>query len=194
LKLPSIRTLRKYHRIAGVGEIARRYFALNAFDGVLVIMGVMMGSYFGGVREAASVITLGFSASFALGLSGFYSAYMSERAERKRALAELEQSTLGSLEDTEINRASAYATIVVAVVNGASPFGAAVLALIPFFLSGAIGIEGSFYAGFLVAFAELFGLGMFLGSVSRERMITSGLKMITAGIILLSVGYLLDTV
>lgn len=193
MKIPSLRTLREYHRIAEVGEIARRYFALNAFDGVLTIMGVMMGSYFGGVRDATTVITLGFSASFALGLSGFYSAYMSERAERKRALAELEQSTLGSLKDTEINRASVYATIVVALVNGSSPFGAAVLAIVPFFFSGVIGIEGSFYAGFLVAFAELFGLGVFLGSVSRERMVVSGLKMITAGVILLSVGYLLDS-
>lgn len=194
MKLPSIRTLRKYHRIAGVGEIARRYFALNAFDGVLTIMGVIMGSYFGGVHNATTVITLGFSASFALGLSGFYSAYMSERAERKRAMDELEQSTLGSLKDTDINRASNYATIAVAMVNGASPFGAALLAIIPFFVSGAIGIDNSFYAGFLVAFAELFGLGVFLGSVSREKMVVSGLKMITAGIILLTVGYMLNSI
>lgn len=194
MKIPSIGTLREYHRIAEVSEIARRYFALNAFDGVLTIMGVIMGSYFGGLRDPATVITLGFSASFALGLSGFYSAYMSERAERKRAMAELEQSTLGSLKDTGIYRASNYATIVVSLVNGTSPFLAAVLAIIPFFLSGAIGIDQSFYAGFAVAFAELFGLGMFLGMVSRERMVVSGLKMITAGVVLLTVGYLLNAV
>ncbi|MBE0429646.1 MAG: hypothetical protein IBX61_07210 [Thermoleophilia bacterium] len=193
MKLPSLATLRKYHRIAGVGEIARRYFALNAFDGVMTIMGVLMGSYLGGVRDATAVIIVGFSATLALGLSGFYSAYMTERAERRRSLAELEEYTLGSLKDTEINRAASYATITVALVNGAAPFPAALLAVSPFLLNGLIGIEIAFYAGFAVAFAELFALGMFLGSVSRERMYVSGAKMITAGIILLAVGYVMNS-
>jgi hypothetical protein len=32
-------TLRHYHQIAEVGQIARRYFAMNAFDGVLTAVG-----------------------------------------------------------------------------------------------------------------------------------------------------------
>ena len=44
-------TLRHYHKIAEVGEIARRYFAMNAFDGVLTTIGVLVGGYFGGVRQ-----------------------------------------------------------------------------------------------------------------------------------------------
>jgi len=191
LKLPSIRTLRKYHRIARVGEIARRYFAMNAFDGVLTILGVLVGSWFGNVRDAGAVVTLGIAASFAMGVSGFYGAYMTEKAERSRSLAELEESTLCNLRDTDIGHASTYATIVVSLVDGFSPFAAAVIAVSPFFLGDIIPIETAFYAAFALAFAELFALGMYLGAISRDRMVLSGIKMVTAGLVCVAMGYAL---
>ena len=191
MKLPSIRTLREYHRIARVGEIARRYFALNAFDGALTILGVLVGGYFGQIRTAGSVITLVLTASFAIGISGFYGAFMIERAERRRALAELEKSTLSSLKDTEIGHASVYATIVVSLVDGLSPFAASLIAVSPFFFGAAMDIEREFYAAFALSFAELFGLGVFLGVISREKVVFSGVKMVLAGLLCVLVGYLL---
>ncbi len=193
MKLPSIRTLRKYHRIARVGEIARRYFAMNAFDGVLTILGVLVGGFFGQVRDAGAVLTLGMAASFAMGVSGFYGAYMTEKAERNRELAELEESTLSNLKHTDIGHASTYATIVVSLVDGFSPFAAAAIAVSPFFLGDAIPIETAFYAAFALAFCELFALGLFLGAISREKMILSGIKMVSAGLICVAVGYALGT-
>ncbi|MHB9053267.1 MAG: VIT1/CCC1 transporter family protein [Thermoleophilia bacterium] len=193
MKIPSIRTLRRYHRIARVGEIARRYFAMNAFDGVLTILGVLVGGYFGHVRDAGAIVTLGMAASFAMGVSGFYGTYMIERAERSRSLAELEESTLTDLKDTDIGHASVYASIFVAMVDGFSPFVAAAIAVSPFFLGSSIAIEEAFYISFALVFAELFGLGVFLGAISRERIIFSGLKMVTAGIVIAIIGYLLGT-
>lgn len=191
MKLPSISTLRKYHRIARVGEIARRYFAMNAFDGVLTILGVLVGGYFGEIRSAGAILTLGMTASFAMGVSGFYGAYMTEHAERSRALAELEKSTLSDLKDTEIAHASTYATVVVSLVDGLSPFAAAAIAVSPFLLDGAIAIENAYYAAFGLAFAQLFALGAYLGAMSKERMIWSGTKMVTAGLICAAAGYVL---
>lgn len=189
MKLPSIRTLRKYHRIARVGEIARRYFAMNAFDGVLTILGVLVGSYFGQVRDAGAVVTLGIAASFAMGVSGFYGAYMTEKAERNRSLVELEKSTLSNLRDTDIGHASTYATIVVSLVDGFSPFAAAVIAVAPFLLGDMIPIETAFYTAFALAFTELFALGVYLGAISRDRMVLSGIKMVTAGLVCVAMGY-----
>ncbi len=166
---------------------------MNAFDGVLTILGVLVGGFFSHVRDAGTVLTLGMAASFAMGVSGFYGAYMTEKAERSRSLAELEESTLSSLKDTDIGHASIYATIVVSMVDGFSPFLAAAIAVLPFFLGNALPVETAFYIAFGLAFAELFGIGVFLGSVSRDRMIYSGLKMVTAGILIAAVGYLLGT-
>ncbi len=43
--------IKNYNQIAGIAEIARRYFAMNAFDGVLTTIGVLAGNYLAGVRD-----------------------------------------------------------------------------------------------------------------------------------------------
>src|SRR5674536_188605 len=115
-------TLRHYHEIAEVGEIARREFAMNAFDGVLTALGVLVGGYLGGVDSPRAIFVVVLSTAVGMGVSGFYGSYLVERAERGRAMRELEESTLSSLEDTTIAAASRYATIVIAFVDGVSPF------------------------------------------------------------------------
>jgi predicted membrane protein (TIGR00267 family) len=184
-------TLRHYHRVAEVGEIARRYFAMNAFDGVLTTLGVLVGSYVAHVRSAHQVIAVGLGAAVAMGVSGFYGSYLIERAERDRSLRELEEVTLSSLEDSDIAAASTYATIVIALVDGASPFLAAALVLIPFY-AGPSSISTAYVAGVVIAFVELFLLGMFLGRVSRQRLIWSGVKLAVAGVLCLALSALLD--
>jgi len=166
---------------------------MNAFDGVLTILGVLVGSYFGHLEDAGKIVILGMTASFAMGVSGFYGAYMTERAERNRALQELEESTLSNLKDTDIGHASTYATIIVSFIDGFSPFAAAAIAVSPFFLGGFIPINTAYFISFTLAFVELFALGVFLGAISRDRMFFSGIKMVSAGLVCVAVGYALGT-
>ena len=126
-------TVRQYHEIAGVGEIMRRYFVINAFDGSLTALGVLAGSYVAGVDKAATVISLILSTAVSIGVAGFYGSYQVERAERDRALRDIEESTLTSLQDTTLYSASRYATVIVALVDGLSPLIASLLIMIPFF-------------------------------------------------------------
>jgi predicted membrane protein (TIGR00267 family) len=184
-------TLRHYHEVAEVGEIARRYFAMNAFDGVLTTIGVLAGAYVGGVDSPRAVVSLVVATAVGMGVSGFYGSYLVERAERDRDMRELEESTLTSLQDTTIASASRYATVVIAFVDGASPFAAALIAVIPFLFVGALGINGAFYAAMGVALVELFGLGAFLGRISRDRLWLSGIKLMVAGLVALGLGLLL---
>src|SRR5450756_291109 len=102
-----------------------------------------------------------------MSVSGFYGSYLVERAERGRAMRELEESTLSSLEDTTIASASRYATIVIAVVDGASPFLAALIVMIPFLFTGVISMHAAYFAAVGVGLVELFFLGVFLGAISR---------------------------
>jgi predicted membrane protein (TIGR00267 family) len=187
-----IATLRHYHRVAEVGEIARRYFAMNAFDGVLTTLGVLVGSYIGRVHSAHQVIAVGLGAAVAMGISGFYGSYLIERAERDRSLRELEDVTLSSLEDSDIAAASTYATIVIACVDGISPFVAAALVLLPFFFGSVVSLNAAYVSGVVIAFVELFALGLFLGRVSRQRLIWSGMKLAVAGVLCLALSALLD--
>ena len=187
----SAATLRHYHELAEVGEIARRYFAMNAFDGVLTAIGVLVGGYLGGVDSPRAIFVVVLSTAVGMGVSGFYGSYLVERAERGRAMRELEESTLSSLEDTTIASASRYATIVIAFVDGASPFAAAMIVMTPFLFTGVISMHAAYFAAVGVGLVELFLLGVFLGAISRERLWLSGLRLAAAGVIALVISLLL---
>lgn len=186
-------TLSRYHEVAEVGGILRRYFVMNAFDGVLTTLGVLVGGYVGGVHEARVVISLILTTAVSIGVAGFYGSYLVERAERGRALRELEESTLSSLEDTTIAAASTYATIVLALTDGLSPFLAALIAMAPFFFATVIGVHAAYIASGAIAFVELFALGAFLGHLSRERLVWSGTKLTLAGGVALLLSVLLGS-
>jgi predicted membrane protein (TIGR00267 family) len=179
-----LQELQEYSDIASIGEIARRYFAMNAFDGVLTIIGVLMGNYTADVRDANIVIVTGFSTCIAIGVSGLWGAYLTESAERKRDLDDLESRTLTDLSETKIGRASRVAVVIVALVDGLAPFLAALVVLLPFFFTGLLAdIVFSYYASLGMALVVLFAVGAFLGKVSKENLIISGVKMIGAGLV-----------
>lgn len=185
-------TLRHYHEISGVGEMVRRYFALNAFDGALTTLGILAGGYIGGVRNGRTLVLVGATTALAMAVSGFYGSYLVEKAERRRSLRELEESTLTSLKDTDIGAASRYAIVVIAAADGASPAVAAAIAFTPFVFAAWIGIEMAYLLGGLLCLLECFLLGVFLGRVSKDRLILSGLKLVFAGILLLVLSLLLE--
>jgi predicted membrane protein (TIGR00267 family) len=183
----------QYNDIANVGEIARRYFAMNAFDGILTIIGVLMGNLTAGVDNPNVVVTTGLSTCIAMGISGLWGSYLTESAERKHDLEELGRSTLTDLNDTHIGKASRYAAIIISIVDGLSPFLAALLVLIPFFLHGMFpNIQMVYYTTLGVALATLFALGVFLGNISKDNLIISGIKTVVAGIVSIIIGSLLN--
>ncbi len=187
-----LETLRHYHEIAEVGEIARRYFPMNAFDGVLTTVGIVTGAYVGGVTDPGSLVVVIASASLSLGVSGFYGSYLSEQAERTRALRELEDTMLSRLDETDVGSAARYAAVAIAAVAGfASAIGGLIIC-IAFLLQPVLGVDGSFYVAWAIAVAELILLGVFLGHVSRGRVVVSSLKLVLAGAVAFGLSLLLN--
>jgi len=184
---------REYTEIADVGEIARRYFAMNAFDGVLTIIGVLMGNLMAHVEEPRIVVVTGLSTSMAMGVSGLWGSYLAESAERDRDINELEEHTLTDLGDTKIGKASRMAARIAALVDGLSPLLASLLVLVPFFLAGLFPvITWVYYASIAVALLTLFGLGLFLGHISGKSLVFSGIKTLIAGAVCIGLSYLFD--
>jgi len=189
----TLRELAEYRRIASIDEIGRRYLAMNAFDGVLTMIGVVMGSYLADVTDTRIVVSTGLATCMAMGVSGFWGAYQTESAERKHGLQELEQAMLRDLGDTEQARASRFAVAVVSVIDGLSPLLAGLLVLLPFLLRGLWGsVEVSYYSALGMALVALFGLGVFLGKVARENAIRSGIRMILAGLVCVALSFFLN--
>ena len=187
--------LKQYHEVAEIGEIARRYFAMNSFDGILTILGVLMGNYLARVRDPTVVIVTGMATSVSMGVSGLWGAYLTESAERQKSLDDLEEQTLTDLSQTRIGRASRAAVVIVALVDGLAPLLASLFVLSPFFLTDPLGdIQYSYYLALAIALLSLFGLGAFLGRISRQNVLLAGLKMIVAGVVALVLSYLIENV
>jgi predicted membrane protein (TIGR00267 family) len=184
--------LQSYDNLANISEIARRYFAMNTFDGLLTIIGVLMGNLAAGVFEARIVVSTGLATSVAMGISGLWGSYLTEAAERKRSLQEMESQTLLDLSDSHLGHANRAAAIIVATVDGLSPFAASLLVLSPFFFAALLPSPMfAYYISLGLALLALFAVGGFLGVISRENVILSGIKMIGAGLVSILVASLL---
>ncbi len=185
--------LKEYEEAVEIGEIARRLFAMNSFDGILTILGVLMGNYLADVRSPQVIIVTGLATSVSMGVSGLWGAYLTESAERQKSLDDLEDLTLTDLTNTRIGRASRAAVVIVALVDGMAPLLASALVLVPFALAGVLGdITYSFYLALAIAMVALFGLGAFLGRISKQGMVLAGLKMIIAGVVALVLSFLIE--
>ncbi len=185
---------RRYVRITEADEIARRYFVMNAFDGSLTILGIVLGTSFLRVREPRVVIGAGVGASLAMGMSGFFGTYLTERAERTRQLKRLERAMVTQLDETVWDTASSFVSFWAAFVDGASPALTAFVAVIPFILChfGLFGFESALAASLVLVFATLVFLGAYLGHISQESIAISGARMLLVGILTAFVIWLLS--
>ena len=183
----------EYNEIAGIAEIARRSFGNNTFDGILTMIGVLMGSFSSGIANPRVVIITGLSTSIAIMISGAWGAYLTESAERTNYLNELGRSTLTNLNGSLIGRASRFAAIAVSVVDGLSPFLGAIVVLLPFFFSRWFpDIRTTYLAALGTSLVALFALGIWFGKVAKENLIIYGIKTLLAGVFSILIGSLLS--
>jgi predicted membrane protein (TIGR00267 family) len=182
-----LKNFSKYSEISGVNEILRRYFVMNAFDGALTMLGIIMGAYLAGVIDPMIIIKAGMGAGLAMGISGAWGAYMAERAERSRNMKELENAIFSNLEGTMIDKASKAAVVSVALVDGVSPLIATFISILPFFLAVYynISIFVAIALSIVIIMCMLFLLGVFLSKVAGGRIIINGAIMVLAGIVTL---------
>ena len=189
-----IQQIRSLWKLSQAGDIARRYFVTNGFDGALTMLGILLGFYTGGAVQLVVVISACLGAAIALGISGFTSALLSETEERKKELKELEESLVAPLEESDYGKASQITPWVIAAVNGLSPFLISLFIILPLWLENwgfMLPFEmDPFDAAIGFAFLAILFLGIFLGRISGTFWLWSGLRAVliglaTAGIIFL---------
>ena len=186
-----IKELKEYNKIAKIDKIARRYFVMNSFDGVLAILGVLVGSFIV-ESDKRIALTTGLAAGIAMGISGVWGAYFTERAERQLEIKELEKATLSKLGATRIGRAATAAVMIIAIIDGVAPFLAVIIILLPFFTLGSVLTARQLYlTSITIGFFLLFVLGMFLGKLTKENIIKTGIIMTFAGLLSAVLSYLL---
>lgn len=166
-------------------DIARRAFVNNAFDGALTLLGILMGNVILGDVQPQTVISTGLGACLAMGVSGSFGRYFSERAEGKRTLKQIEDYMFTDLSGSSIERESKRKVILISLVDGLSPALAAIIPLTPFFLVQAalMILTTGVITSFILVFLVLFVLGLFLGKISDENMILHGFMVVGVGFI-----------
>jgi len=180
--------IRRYVNISQIAPISRRYFIMNAFDGATTILGIVAGAYVVGITNETRfwVIWSGLGATLAMSLSGFVGAYMTEEAELTRRLNILEKSMLTELKNSVVGKASRFASVWAGIIDGMSPALAAVVCLMPFFLSssGWLSTDSAVQISMTIALGIMFMLGVFLGKISRRNVLLHGVKMLFVGLII----------
>ena len=176
---------KRYYQISEVGDITRRYFVMNAFDGALTMLGVIIGAFMAGIFNPMPIISAGVAGSIAMGASGISGAYMTEKAERTKKLKELEKAMLIDLTNGLHYKSHRFASIFAAIVDGFSPALAAMLVVSPFILVrfGLFNTITAFYVSIILTMISLLLLGLYLAKISDESMIKYGLQMLLVGFI-----------
>jgi predicted membrane protein (TIGR00267 family) len=166
-------------------RIARRYFVTNGFDGVLTMLGLLMGFRVSGAESLELIIGACLGGVVALFMSGLTSAYISESAEKANELRKLEKSMLTSLEASAHAEAARLMPWLIALVNGLSPLLLALLILAPLFLAQQQLLFGlpPLDIALTIALVLTFLLGAFLGRVSGKFWLWTGVRaLMIAGI------------
>ena len=191
-----LRRARSYVETTRLLKIARRYFVMNAFDGALTMLGVLVGAYMSGNPNMRVIMSAGVAGSMAMGISGMAGAYMTERAERQRELKKLEMAMLTNLDDTLQGDASQFASVFTALVDGVSPALAAMIILSPFLLVrySLLSMSQAFKASIIITGLELFGLGAYLAKISGESKLRYGIQMVLVGCLTAFMGFVVAMV
>ncbi len=176
------RKVRVYLKVTKATGIARRYFVMNGFDGAMTTFGIVLGSWIAGVSKPGILILASLGACLAMGLSGFFGAYMAEKAERERQLKEMEKATHNHVDPIQYE-ASRFVEIYVALIDGLSPALTGIISIIPFTFASAgwLLIENAYMLSLALSMTSLFLLGIYLGKVASENGWLYGAAMLTVG-------------
>ncbi|MFB6192863.1 MAG: VIT1/CCC1 transporter family protein [Candidatus Nanohaloarchaea archaeon] len=175
--------LREAWQKEDVRKISRRYFISNGFDGTLTSTGVAVGSFLSGVPTGLTVFKVGVGAGIGLATSGIWSVWEIERAEKLAEVHELEEPMMTGLEDTEIHRQKKQGRVINALSSGLGPVIGILLPLIPFLFEPAIGMLYSTVASVAIGVALLSAFGVYMGSISGQKLYLAAARMGAAGIV-----------
>jgi len=93
-----IEKLRTYADITDYLSIARRYFVNNFYDGMLTVLGIILGFFISLLRggqltiDSYLVLLTGFATSISMFVSGLSGSYLSEKAELRKLKLELDKA------------------------------------------------------------------------------------------------------
>jgi predicted membrane protein (TIGR00267 family) len=176
-----------------------RYIIRGFIDGVLSSLGVVIGASaaigFGDNDTAALIIiAAGIGGGIANGLSNILGAFVGEKLVKEKNLRKIENAMLKKegLRGTELDRRMEKEVRICGVYDGLSTIFGSLIPVAPFLLGLIISCDSTFllYVSAAISLILFFILGLYVGKISRENIILSGLKLVAFGMVTLIVTFL----
>jgi len=174
---------RMYSCITDLSSTSRRYFVIGFFDGVLTILGMIMGAHLSGQATSQIIISAGIATGLALGISSGWGAYEAEKIEQTIMMREKQKALLVE-KSSAVSRAHVFATYISSLVHAFAPIPAAFIPLIPYVFMEA---EKALVPAVIVGLSSLFVVGSMMGKISKRNILIAGLRMMLAGVATLAV-------
>ena len=206
----TLKQWKQYSKMSDLGEIVRRKFFNNCFDGALTCSGIVSGIFIIFLAGSSNfapkdVIITGFATALAIGISGLWGAFLSEEAERKKKMLDMDKE-MAIIEEEDVKtdkfkknkkkekplleKAESFATIIASLVDGGAPVLGSSLPLIPFFFGLSLTFI-HFIISYIILAALLIYLGIYLGKISGGGRAKYAMHLVTAGVVTLLVSILL---
>ena len=206
----TLKQWKQYSKMSDLGEIVRRKFFNNCFDGALTCSGIVSGIFIIFLAGSSNfapkdVIITGFATALAIGISGLWGAFLSEEAERKKKMLDMDKE-MAIIEEEDVKtdkfkknkkkekplleKAEYFATIIASLVDGGAPVLGSSLPLIPFFFGLSLTFI-HFIISYIILAALLIYLGIYLGKISGGGRAKYAMHLVTAGVVTLLVSILL---
>lgn len=175
-------------------EVARRHVGMDVFRGVLPILGIAtagiitaQSQQFSLFYEATVLGSVGTAIAFFV--EGFFAAYLTETAEGKKIVSELEETGRTKLSHSVIVRAEHHTTLYIALLDGAVPSLTALATLSPMLLPliGVLTYLHSFYASLTVGFVMLIILGSYYARIGEDSVLKHTTRTIAAGVLTIAI-------
>ncbi|WP_292470392.1 VIT1/CCC1 transporter family protein [Methanolobus sp.] len=158
-----------------------RYIILGSIDGILAILGVVIGTSHVS-SDPAIVMNAALGGAVALALTNGVGSYLAESAVEYGKLAELEKPLLRSLNRTILERNTKKKIWSDSLFHGGASFFGSLVPILPFILLD----EHMLEAAIVCSISVLSILGLYSGKLAKQSMIKHSVRMVGLGIMIVA--------
>ncbi|HIE31406.1 MAG TPA: hypothetical protein EYP67_03375 [Methanosarcinales archaeon] len=155
-----------------------RYIILGSIDGILAVLGGVIGASTAGATNEG-VVHVGLGVAVALAVTNGIGSYLAESTVEYAKLAEKERPLLRRLTGTRIELGTRRKIRLDSITHGGASFIGSMIPIIPFVVLESIALAFSIGA----SLAALVLLGIYSGRLSRQSVTAAAAKMVILGVL-----------
>jgi predicted membrane protein (TIGR00267 family) len=161
-----------------IGIEESRYIILGTIDGLLAVLGIVIGTQ-SITSDLRIVVGASLSGAVALALTNGAGSYLAESTVEYAKIARMEKAILRRLHDTSIEKKAKKKIVAQSLVHGGSSFLGSMIPIVPLLIPP---LANGPLPSIVLSVMTLVGLGFLSGKVSKTRVIVSVIKMVGLGV------------